>query len=181
MKKGKIVIVEGKSDTNRLKLLDPSIITFETSGLGLDEDKIQELKRLNNDYELIVFTDPDGPGERIRKKINDAIPGVSNAFLPSKKALSKDNLKVGVEHANINDIKEALANVYTYSSNNQHYEISDLINWNIYANKQKRMQFCELINISFGNNQKIIKQLNGFNIDISTIEKALKEMENINE
>jgi 5S rRNA maturation endonuclease (ribonuclease M5) len=38
-----IIIVEGKSDTNRLKSFYKDIQTFETSGLGLDPKKIDYL------------------------------------------------------------------------------------------------------------------------------------------
>ncbi len=66
-----IVIVEGKSDTRRLKEIFPDIITFQTSGMGLDDQKIAELKRLEADgVELICFTDPDYPGEKIRQTLS---------------------------------------------------------------------------------------------------------------
>ncbi len=172
-----IIIVEGKSDTNRLKQLDPNIITFQTSGLGLDDNKIKQLQKLSKDYRLIVLTDPDGPGERIRKKINDNIKGVYHAFLPSSKALSKDQHHVGIEHANIKDIKHALENLYLFDDNNyQKYSVSDLLSWGIYDNKTLRKTFCDKLNISFGNNKKVVNQLNSFQISENKIKEILKEM-----
>ena len=107
-----IIIVEGKSDTNRLKEFDKSIQTFETSGLGLDEKKINYLKKINNDYNFIVFTDPDGPGEIIRARLIKELKNLKHAYLPNDKALSSKKGKIGVEHAKTNDIKLALENLY---------------------------------------------------------------------
>ena len=159
-----IIVVEGKSDTNRLKLIFPDIITFETSGLGLDDTKIKQLKELSKNHKLIVFTDPDGPGEIIRQRIIDNIEGVFHAYLPNEKALSKRLDQIGVEHAAFDDIKKSLKNLYEISSEKGNYEIGDLIDLGIYNDKKKRKQFCDILNIAYGNNQKILKQMNNFNI-----------------
>lgn len=177
MKKQKIIVVEGKSDTNLLKSINPNIITFETSGLGLTDEKLDELKKLSKDYEIVIFTDPDGPGERIRKKINENISNCQNIFIPSRLAKDEKLNKVGVEHAKKEIVLQALANVQIIKDQKEKYSIKDLMDWNIYASKQKRLVFCEKINISYGNNQKIIKQLNNFGIEIEKIQKVLAEME----
>ena len=172
-----IIVVEGQSDTNRLRDINPDVITFETSGLGFDEDKQKRLLQLSKDYEIIVFTDPDGPGERIRTKIKELIPSAKHVFLNSNKALSKDKTKVGVEHASNEDIIEAFNQIYDFNQNSEaKYSINNLIDWGIYNSKDKRKQFCDLLNISFGNNQKVIKQLNTFNINEEKILNVLKEI-----
>ena len=171
-----IIIVEGKSDTNRLKLINPNIQTYETSGLGLDTQKIKELKKLSQKYRLVVFTDPDGPGEIIRNRIASEITNIYHAYLPNNKAISKNKLKVGVEHASLDEIKKALKNLHYKNEKLGNYTLNDLIDWKIYNCKEQRKKFCDELNLAYGNNQKVLKQLNTFNVDIKQINDVLKKI-----
>lgn len=175
MKMNKIIVVEGKSDTRRLKEVYPNIVTFETSGLGLDAEKIEDLKRLSQDFELIIFTDPDGPGEVIRQRIIENVDNIKHAYIKNDKAISKDRKKVGIEHASDEEIKLALSNVYTYVDGPNIYDMDFLINMGIYNNKLKRKELCDYLHIAYGNNKKVLKQLNQFNIDINRIKDFIKE------
>lgn len=171
-----LIIVEGKSDTNRLKKVLGNVQTFETSGLGLDEKKINYLKKIQNNYKLIVFTDPDGPGEVIRQKLSEELDNLFHAYLPNNKAISKNKCKVGVEHAKAVDIKYALENLYQITEKQDNlYEISDLIDWGVYSSKKNRLILCDKLHIAFGNNQKVLKQLNDFNISLEKIREIIKE------
>ena len=167
----KIIVVEGKSDTRRLKEFYPNIITFETSGLGFDENKIAKLKQLSKDNEIIVFTDPDRPGEKIRQIVKQNIPNAKHAYLPNIKAVSKNKKKVGIEHASKKDIDNALENLYQHQEIKEEYTLEDLIHFGIYNNKNKRVEFCDDLNIAFGNNKKVIKQLNYFAIPREKIKR----------
>jgi len=160
-----LIVVEGKSDTRRLKEYYPNIITFETSGLGFDEKKIKQLKKLSKDYEIIVFTDPDRPGEMIRNVVKENIPQAKHAYLPNIKAISKDEKKVGIEHANKKDIDKALSNLYEFKEIKEEYTMEDMIEYGLFNNKVKRAEFCDDLNIAFGNNKKVLKQLNYFAIE----------------
>ncbi len=176
-----IIIVEGKSDTNRLREIYPNIQTFETSGLGIDEKKIRQIKMLSKEHKMIVFTDPDGPGEIIRKIINEQVGGLYQAYLPNDKALSKNKKKIGIEHGLTEDIKIALDNLYELSDVDEVYEISDLMDIGIYYDKAKRVAFCDDLHIAYGNNKKVLKQLNSFNISIEKINETLRRIHGTSE
>ncbi len=172
-----LIIVEGKSDTNRLKKVLGTVQTFETSGLGLDEEKINYLKSIQSEYKMIVFTDPDGPGEIIRKRLSKELDNLYHAYLPNNKALSKKPGKsVGIEHGSAEDIKEALATLYQVSDVSEQYDIADMIDWDLYSNKNLRTALCDKLHIAYGNNQKVLKQLNNFQIERTVIEKILEEL-----
>lgn len=174
---GQIIVVEGKSDTRRLKEVFKNVTTFETSGLGLDQKKINSLRRLSLEHELIVFTDPDGPGEIIRARLVKEFDNLAHAYLPNNKAISKKKDKVGVEHASSKDIKIALENCKFMAVKQEFkYEIEDLIDWKIYASKQKRLLFCDGLNIAFGNNQKVLNQLNNYQIEYEKIKVLLEKI-----
>ncbi len=169
-----LLIVEGKSDTNKLKSLYPNVETFETNGLGLNEEKILFLLSIKDDYHLVVFTDPDTPGEIIRKKLIDRVPNLSHIYLPNNKALSLKKNEIGVEHASGEDIRIALDNLYSHKSFGK-YEMEDLVDLGIYENKKRRFLFCDYLHIAYGNNKKVLNQLNYFNIDPKKIKEFTKE------
>lgn len=111
MKIKEVIIVEGKNDTNVLKsYLDCD--TLETNGTHLGKSVLSQIKELQKVRGVIIFTDPDFPGEKIRTMINQHVPGCKNAFI--EKAKAKTSKKVGVEHAHKEDILHALSNLMTY-------------------------------------------------------------------
>ena len=65
---------------------------------------------------VIVFTDPDYPGRRIRAIIEEHVPGVKHAFLSKEKTIAKNGKGLGIEHATDEDIRDALTKcIYTES------------------------------------------------------------------
>ncbi|GEK91640.1 ribonuclease M5 [Alkalibacterium kapii] len=113
MKKVKeIIVVEGKDDTKRLKQAVKAD-TIETRGSAIDEETLERIALAQETRGVIVFTDPDGPGEKIRKIISMNVPGVKHAFITRDQGRHRKSVKasLGIEHASLNDIKEALNEV----------------------------------------------------------------------
>ena len=106
-----VIVVEGKNDTNHLKDFF-NVDTIETNGLGLNKETIELIKEINAKRGVILLLDPDTPGEKIRKRLNDIIPGLKNVFLLKEEARTKK--KVGVEHASKETIEKSLENIITY-------------------------------------------------------------------
>ena len=75
-----VIVVEGRDDTANLKRYF-DVETYETRGSAICQKDIQRIKHLHNLHGVIVFTDPDVNGERIRRMIMTAIPSVQHAFL----------------------------------------------------------------------------------------------------
>ena len=69
-----VIVVEGKDDVSALrKAVDADILI--TTGLGLTDAKIEEIRVLAQRRGVIVFTDPDFPGGKIRHILKDKVPG----------------------------------------------------------------------------------------------------------
>lgn len=111
MKIKEVIIVEGKNDTKNLKQYF-DCETIETHGTCLSKYTLKMIKKMQATRGVILFLDPDSPGEKIRNQINQAIPGCKNAFIERKKA--RTDKKVGVEHAKKDDLIAALSNCMTY-------------------------------------------------------------------
>lgn len=71
--------------------------TIETNGTHLSVETLRLIEQAAKTRGVIIFTDPDHPGETIRTAINQKIPGCKNAYIEKHKA--KTAKKVGVEHA----------------------------------------------------------------------------------
>src|SRR5690625_7495196 len=82
-----VIVVEGKSDTNKVKQAVEAD-TIETNGSAINQATLQLIKHAQEKRGVIIFTDPDYPGERIRHVINQAVPSCKHAFLPKKEAIA---------------------------------------------------------------------------------------------
>ncbi|MFD2332427.1 ribonuclease M5 [Cohnella sp. GCM10020058] len=103
-----IIVVEGKEDTVAIRrAVDAD--TIETGGSAIDEKVLRRIELARARRGVIIFTDPDVPGEKIRKIIEARVPGCSHAFLAKADARGKDG--IGVEHASPEAIRAALARV----------------------------------------------------------------------
>lgn len=111
MKIREVIVVEGKHDSDIIKSC-VDCETIETQGTHLGKRTIALISQIQKQRGIIIFTDPDAPGEKIRHRINEAIPGCKNAFIEKKKAHTSK--KVGVEHAQKQDILDALSHLMSY-------------------------------------------------------------------
>jgi ribonuclease M5 len=102
-----LIVVEGVKDVQKLTpLIDADFVT--TNGSALSNEVIEFIRQAKTKgREVIVFTDPDFPGEKIRQTLAQAIPGLTHAFVEKKFAISHG--KVGVAEATHDAILQALS------------------------------------------------------------------------
>lgn len=171
MKKIKeIVVVEGKTDTAILKQLF-DVDTIETHGLALDDKTLQLIKQANQTRGIIVLTDPDYPGMRIRNQIQETVENCQHAFIEKKDAIGKK--KVGVAEARKEAIIEALENVVTFSKIQESISWNEFISLDIIGNKEKRLKVYQIFHLGYGNVKTLFKRLNMVGITKEMIVKEL--------
>lgn len=173
-----VIVVEGKDDISAVKAaLDCEVIA--TSGFGYGKKLINTLKRIEKRCGLIIFTDPDYMGKKIRRDLAKNIPTAKHAFLPRNKALKGDN--VGVENANVEDIKEAIKNAKaSLVETKETFKREELFALGLIMGPDaatKRTQISNKLGIGHGNAKQFLKRLNSFGIEREEFEKALKEVE----
>src|SRR5699024_3497484 len=99
------IVVEGKDDIANVKrAVDCEMIA--TNGLGFGEELINRLIKINERCGIIILTDPDYAGKRIRARLARHIPTAKHAYIDRKKAIKKGDL--GVENAEPEVIIDAL-------------------------------------------------------------------------
>lgn len=175
-----VIVVEGKDDTTNLKRFY-EVDTYETRGSAIDEDDLERIERLHNLRGVIVFTDPDYNGERIRKIIMQAIPTVKHAFLQRDEATPKSKTKgrsLGVEHASFEDLEKALSSVRGYYDDNNNFDItkSDLMRLGLLmgGDSRKRREYLgEHLRIGYCNGKQLLKRLELFGISLAEVEEVM--------
>ena len=178
----KIVVVEGRDDTANLKRFY-EVDTYETGGSAIDENDLERLKKLHEKRGIIVFTDPDFQGERIRKIIMHAIPTAQHAFIQRNEGQPKSKSKgrsLGVEHADFEALEAAFAGLETSSALTENLSCltkADLAKFGLIlaADSRKRREFLgqELI-IGYANGKQLEKRLNMFGISLEKIAEVMK-------
>lgn len=176
-----IVVVEGKDDTKRLQqVLD--VDTIETNGSALNNETLDKIKHAQRVRGVIVFTDPDFPGEKIRKQIMAVVPDAKHAFISREKgAPKKKHGSLGVEHASNEAIIQALKDVSTPTTESFESEIAieDLIQFGLIAgngSRVRREKLGEKLNIGYTNGKQLKKRLSMFQISKETFLVAMKEI-----
>ncbi|WP_028781769.1 ribonuclease M5 [Thalassobacillus devorans] len=178
MKKIKeVIVVEGKDDTAKVKqAVDAD--TIESNGSAIHEETIERIRHAKEKRGVIIFTDPDAPGERIRAIISEAVPGCKHAFLPKDQARSKFDKGLGIEHATVEAIQAALESVYELSEmEGIAITKSDLIAYGLLGGPRagcRRDRLGELLNIGKTNGKQLLKRLTMFQISKQEFEKMME-------
>lgn len=181
MKKIKeVIVVEGKDDTKQIaKAVNAD--TFETNGSALSSSDLKQLAELQKTRGLIVFTDPDFNGERLRKMISRAIPGVKHAFIRRDQGVPDEaHGSLGVEHANPAVIKAALEHVYTQETEPEAaitpamMRRAGLVGGNNARTRRERLG--QLLGIGYGNAKQMSKRLNMFRVSAQRFETAIEKI-----
>ncbi len=176
MKLKEIIVVEGKDDTTAIKR-SVDADTIETNGSAINAETIEKIKLAQKTRGAIVFTDPDYPGEKIRKTISEKVPGCKHAFLTKEAAISKTGKGLGVEHADPKAIREALRDAQLMRETIEE-EISkdDLITAGLVGGdgaKERRIKLGKLLKIGYTNGKQLHKRLMMFQISRQEFAEAL--------
>lgn len=176
MKLKEVIVVEGKNDTNVLQsYLDCD--TIETHGSNVTQKTLELIAQANELRGVIVFTDPDVPGEKIRGKVNAYVKNCKNAFIAKDKA--KTAKKVGVEHASKKDVLEALSHLMTYDENiEETLSREDFIDLGLQGEQNSsklREKIGKELFIGKPNAKTLYKRLNMLQLHYEDILKIIKE------
>lgn len=168
-----VIVVEGKNDTKRLKdFFD--VDTIETHGLGLNKETIEYIKNVNEKRGIILFLDPDTPGEKIRNRLNNEIAGLKNAFVMKEDA--RTSKKVGIEHASKEILEEALNNLITYTDSLNSISEEEFYSLGLKGENDsvlKREKIAKYFHLGKCNGKTMYKRLNMLGITYDDIVKVI--------
>lgn len=183
-----VIVVEGKDDTANLRRFY-EVDTYETRGSAINQDDLERIATLQELRGVIVFTDPDYNGERIRKIIMQEIPQAKHAFLNRGEAVPKSKTKgrsLGVEHASFEDLEKALAGLVGSYEDENFFDITktDLMRLGLLMgndSRKRREYLGEELRIGYCNGKQLIKRLELFGISLAEVEDAMAGYSDVND
>lgn len=174
MKIKETIVVEGKDDVAAVKrAVDAHVII--TQGLGFPKGTREKIKQAGVKTGIIVLTDPDFAGEKIRREVEKIVPDCKHAYITREKATKEGN--VGVENAEPKVIQEALIHVMTGQSEPGDITMKDMVFWGLSGGKEakkRRLWLSERLNMGYANAKQMKERLNYYGIDRETILKTLR-------
>ena len=163
-----ILVVEGKEDASYLSnYIDSEIVTVQ--GYEIPEETIEYLKN----KKVIIFTDPDAAGKKIREKLNSSICDAFNVEIDIKKCTRGS--KNGVAECEIGEIMEKLEPYFVEKvCRTPIFTTSDLYNLGVINNKDLRAYVCQTLSLGRCNNKLLLKRLNLCNIQLDELKKVVE-------
>ena len=172
-----VLVVEGKMDVVAInKAVEADCII--TEGFNLSRQTLKNIKAAYKKRGIIILTDPDFAGERIRSFLTKRFPEAKHAFIPCEEATANND--IGVEQASPTSIKKALEKVHTVEINpTVEFTSLDLMANSLSGTAEasiRRAKIGAILGIGFANSKTFLRRLNNYGITRDEFNKALADL-----
>lgn len=173
-----VIVVEGRDDISAIKrAVDADVIAV--GGFGINKKVIDKIIDAQKRRGVIVFTDPDFAGEKIRRIIMKRVKGVKHARITQKEGTRDDD--IGVENASPEAIKRALFNAKCEIEEKADiYTIQDMLYFKLTGDskaRERRDAVGRQLGIGYANSAQFLSRLNNFGITKEELIEAVKRAE----
>ena len=174
-----VLVVEGKMDVAAInKAVEADCII--TGGFTLNKHTLNDIAAAYKRRGIIILTDPDSAGERIRKFLTKRFPEAKHAFVPRIDATANND--IGIEQASPEAIRTALKKVRLLTFEpTQTFTMDDLINYQLNGSadsSERRMKLGAILGIGFANAKNFLKRLNHYGVTREEFESAIATLTN---
>ncbi|MBP2032312.1 ribonuclease M5 [Clostridium algifaecis] len=169
-----IIVVEGRDDVTAVKkAVDAELIAV--GGFGINKKVIDKIKEAQKRQGVIVLTDPDFAGEKIRRIISKRVKNIKHAYI-SQEDGTKDG-DIGVENASPEVIIRALENAkFEEKEKRQEFNVNDMFFFKLTGDddsKERRDKLGKELGIGYANTSQFLKRLNNYGITKEEFKKAI--------
>lgn len=173
-----VIVVEGKDDVMAVKkAVDAEVIT--TGGSHISQKTLDIIKEAYQRRGIIILTDPDYAGKKIRKIVTQLAPKAKQAFIRQPNAMKKGD--IGVENASPEIIQKAIEEARPEIDDfEDSYDLDDMVKYRLtgYPDSKKRREVLgHILGIGYANSKQFAKRLKGFGIKRQELEEALENLE----
>lgn len=173
-----VIVVEGKQDIAALKRA-VNAECIATGGFSLRKYTLDKIARAYEKRGIIVLTDPDSAGERIRKVLSQKFPEAKHAFIPLKDAFAHND--IGVEQAQPEAIIAALEKVrYMEWQPKDEFTVKDMVSCRLTGVPEaaaRRAALGERLGLGYANAKTFLYRLNHYGVTREEFDKAVKAWE----
>lgn len=170
-----LYVVEGNTDEDRLKKLGVTYI-IKTGGKFIRPEIISFLKEIHERRNIILLTDPDGPGKEIARKVEERIGPCIILHAQKKKAIYHD--KVGIAEMKLDDIRALIQEYLEHDSKIKEdiLTMADLIDLDLVGpnGKKRRMTLIEKYHMPFTSGKNVLDALNMLCLSKEELERELE-------
>lgn len=177
MKIKEVIVVEGKDDIAAVKKAVEAEV-LATGGFGFPKGTVERIRFAYEKCGIIVLTDPDYAGEKIRKEVEQIAPHCKHAFITREEGFLDGN--IGVENASKEAIVRALQHVHTKGEREMGYTMVDMLRWKLSQGEyamERRILLGNCLKIGYGNAKQMLSRLNHYGIEKDSIERCLVQVE----
>lgn len=172
-----IIVVEGKADVSAVKrAVDAQVIS--TNGLGINKEIIDIIKKASEKKGIIILTDPDYPGKKIRNILASEVDKCKHAFIARDKANKGGD--IGVENASPEAIIEALKNAKAeVTDKRQDFNQGHMFYYGLVGCQdaaKRRARIGDELGIGYCSGKQFLKRLNSFGISRQELEEAIDKI-----
>lgn len=173
-----VIVVEGKRDIAAVRrAVEAECLT--TGGFALSEYSLRKIGAAYRRNGIIILTDPDSAGERIRKKLATLFPLAKHAFVPREAASTADD--VGIEQASPAAILAALAKARCQEFDpGRRFCTADLLEAGLLAGAhaaKRRAVLGETLGIGYANAKTFLRRLNIYGVTREEFVAAIAALE----
>lgn len=173
-----IIVVEGRDDEAAVKRAVEAE-TIATHGFGIKQETFARIEKAYGERGIIIFTDPDFAGEKIRKRLAERFPEGKHAFLPREEALKDGD--IGIENAEPESILEALSKARpAIFEKRAEFRQEDLFVYGLIGvpgAAERRDKLGKRLGIGYGNSKVFLNRLNQYGIGRQEFIKAAAVLE----
>jgi ribonuclease M5 len=178
-----VIVVEGKSDVAAIRRAVEADCLV-TGGFSLSDRLMSQIEAAYHRRGIIILTDPDSAGERIRIHLQKRFPAAGHAFVSCSEATGADG-RIGVEKASAADIRSALDKVRLAEIEmGQEFAFAELLadglSGGAVSVKKRAFMGAEL-GIGWANAKTFLHRLNSYGVSRQEYQAALDKWEAANE
>lgn len=160
-----VIVVEGRDDITAVKrAVDAEVIAV--GGFGINARVIGRIREAQKRQGVIVLTDPDFAGEKIRKIIAKRVSGIRHAYISQDEGTKHGD--IGVENASPEAIIRALeAAKCEVKEKVEIFDIHDLVFFKLTGDphaRKRREVLGRILRIGYGNAAQLLTRLNNYGV-----------------
>ena len=175
-----VIVVEGRDDIDAVqKAVNADIIA--THGYGISKATIDRIENAYKTRGIIILTDPDHAGNKIRQRLTDLFPDALQAYISKSEAKDKADTDIGVENASPDVIARAIeAAGRTLTEQHSEFTEKDMMYYGLAAgegSRELRDALGRKLGIGYANSKGFLKRLNNYGISREDLENAIRDIE----
>lgn len=168
-----VIIVEGRDDVAAINRAVEAT-TIATHGFGIKKETFDLIEKAYLERGIIIFTDPDFAGEKIRKRLAEKFPNCKHAYLARKDADKAGD--IGIENASPESILAALEKAKcTIHKMKKEFSGQDMMKYGLTGTPSAsnlRAELGKILGIGYGNSKEFLNRLNQYGITREEFEKV---------